>query len=65
MAQTIRLNSKVDDAEFGAYHAQPKGRRRGGVIVIQEIFGIDKYVRAAGRWALRGRRRTRRRRPWS
>ena len=55
MAETIRLNSKVDDAEFGAYHAQPKGRRRGGVIVIQEIFGIDKYVRAdVERWAALG-----------
>jgi carboxymethylenebutenolidase len=55
MAETIRLNSKVDDAEFGAYHAAPKGRRRGGVVVIQEIFGIDKYIRAdVERWAALG-----------
>ncbi|MEO6340055.1 MAG: dienelactone hydrolase family protein, partial [Caulobacteraceae bacterium] len=55
MAETIRLNSKVDDAEFGAYHAAPTGRRRGGVVVIQEIFGIDQYVRAdVERWAALG-----------
>jgi carboxymethylenebutenolidase len=55
MGEMIRLNSKVDDAEFGAYRAAPKGRRRGGVVVIQEIFGIDKYVRDdVERWAALG-----------
>jgi carboxymethylenebutenolidase len=55
MGEMIRLNSKVDDAEFGAYRAAPKGRRRGGVVVIQEIFGLDKWVREdVERWAALG-----------
>ena len=55
MAEMIKLNSKIDDAEFGAYHVEARGRRRGGVVVIQEIFGIDEYVRAdCERWAALG-----------
>jgi carboxymethylenebutenolidase len=52
VAQFITLNSKVDDAEFKALHAEPQGPRRGGVIVLQEIFGVDKNVRKdVQRWA--------------
>ena len=53
MAEMIKLKSTAADGfEFGAYHAMPEGKRRGGVIVIQEIFGIDQYVRAdVERWA--------------
>jgi carboxymethylenebutenolidase len=52
MAEFIKLNSKVDDAEFAALHAEPKGRRRGGVIVLQEIFGIDEFIRRdVERWS--------------
>jgi carboxymethylenebutenolidase len=52
VAEFIKLNSKVDDAEFAALHAQPKGRRRGGVIVLQEIFGIDEFIRKdVERWS--------------
>jgi carboxymethylenebutenolidase len=48
----ITLNSKVDDAAFTAYHAEAKGRRRGGVIVLQEIFGLDAAIRKdVERWA--------------
>src|SRR4051794_19880153 len=55
MADRITLNSKSDDAEFGAYHVEARGRRRGGVVVVQEIFGIDKYVRDdCERWAALG-----------
>jgi carboxymethylenebutenolidase len=56
MAEMIKLKSTAADGfEFGAYHAQPEGRRRGGVVVIQEIFGIDQYVRAdVERWAKLG-----------
>jgi carboxymethylenebutenolidase len=56
MAKMIKLKSAADDGfEFGALHAEAEGRRRGGVIVIQEIFGIDEYVRAdVERWAKRG-----------
>ena len=53
MADRFKLKSAAPDGfEFGVYHADPQGRRRGGVIVIQEIFGIDQYVRAdVERWA--------------
>lgn len=51
----IKLNSKVDDAEFAALHALPAGRRRGGLIVLQEIFGIDAFIRKdVARWAAMG-----------
>ncbi len=47
--QTISLNSKTDDAAFSAFHVHPKlegdARRRGGVIVLQEVFGVDAYIR--------------------
>lgn len=44
-----------DGFEFAAYHAQAVGPRQGGVIVIQEIFGIDRHVRAdVERWAALG-----------
>ncbi|MDR3513637.1 MAG: dienelactone hydrolase family protein [Caulobacteraceae bacterium] len=53
MSQMIKIKSTADDGfAFGALHAEPKGARRGGVIVIQEIFGIDEYVQAdVERWA--------------
>ena len=53
MAETIKIKSTAEDGfAFSALHAQPKGKRRGGVIVIQEIFGLDQYVQAdVERWA--------------
>lgn len=55
MTTTIRLTSAHDGFSFTALHAQPAGARRGGVIVIQEIFGPDQYVQAdVARWAERG-----------
>jgi len=56
MAEMIKVKSTAPDGfEFGAYHAEAEGRRRGGVVVIQEIFGIDQYVRAdVERWAKLG-----------
>ena len=44
-----------DGFGFSALHAAPEGPRKGGVIVIQEIFGLDPYVQAdVARWAARG-----------
>jgi carboxymethylenebutenolidase len=40
----IRVKSR-DGFELGAYHAKPTGARKGGVIVIQEIFGLSDHVR--------------------
>jgi carboxymethylenebutenolidase len=34
-----------DGFEFNAFHESPQGPRRGGVIVIQEIFGISSHIR--------------------
>ena len=56
MAETIHIKSAAADGfAFSALHAPPQGERRGGVIVIQEIFGVDQYVQAdVERWATLG-----------
>lgn len=54
MGDYIKLTS-ADGFEFAAYHAAPIGPRKGGVVVIQEIFGIDEnIVRDVDRWASLG-----------
>ena len=54
MGDTIRL-AGADGFEFTAYHEAAFTPRKGGVIVIQEIFGIDRHVRAdVERWAKMG-----------
>ena len=40
----IRVKSR-DGFEFDAWHVQPTGARKGGVIVIQEIFGLSDHVK--------------------
>lgn len=40
----VRLASR-DGFELSAWHAEPAGARRGGVIVLQEIFGLSAHVR--------------------
>ena len=55
MSETITLTAAHDGFAFTALHAQPEGPRKGGVIVIQEIFGLDRYVQEdVARWAARG-----------
>ncbi|MBO9544123.1 dienelactone hydrolase family protein [Caulobacter sp.] len=55
MSDTVTLTSAIDGFSFTALHAQPEGARKGGVVVIQEIFGLDQYVQAdVARWAARG-----------
>lgn len=55
MSDLIKLTSAIDGFQFTALHAAPQGARRGGVIVIQEIFGLDEYVQAdVARWAALG-----------
>lgn len=45
----------ADGFAFAACHAAPTGARKGGVVVIQEIFGIDRHVKAdVERWAAMG-----------
>ena len=51
MGEMIKVTGS-DGFAFGAYHATPTGTRHGGVIVLQEIFGIDEHVRRdVERWA--------------
>src|SRR5260370_3043981 len=44
MGEDIRLKSKA--GEIGAYLAIPKGTPKGGVVVIQEIFGANHHIKA-------------------
>lgn len=54
MGETIKI-AGADGFEFSAYHEPAFTPRKGGVIVIQEIFGIDRHVRAdVERWAKMG-----------
>lgn len=45
MGQFIELKA-ADGFTFPAYVAQPTGKRRGGVVVLQEIFGVNAHIRA-------------------
>lgn len=54
MGETITVQG-ADGFEFSAYHEPAFTPRKGGVVVLQEIFGIDQYVRAdVTRWAKAG-----------
>src|SRR5438270_14089924 len=56
MGEMIRIRSNAEDGfTYDAYHAAPAGPRKGGVIVVQEIFGLDEHVRRdVDRWASLG-----------
>lgn len=41
---TIRVTSR-DGFEFDAYHVPAQGARKGGVIVVQEIFGLSDHIK--------------------
>jgi carboxymethylenebutenolidase len=45
MGTTIELRA-ADGHELSAYRADPEGKARGGVLVIQEIFGVNQHIRA-------------------
>jgi carboxymethylenebutenolidase len=54
MGQDITLTSK-DGFQLGAYKAEPEGKPRGAVVVIQEIFGVNHHIRSvADRYAQLG-----------
>lgn len=42
--QMIRMKMS-DGAEIGVYHVEPAGERRGGLVLIQEIFGVTEHIR--------------------
>ena len=43
--ETIRLTSGADGFTFEAYHVRPTDARRGGLVLIQEIFGVTDHIR--------------------
>jgi len=44
MGETIRLTA-ADGHELDAYKAMPEGAPRSGIVVIQEIFGVNNHIR--------------------
>jgi carboxymethylenebutenolidase len=42
---TINLKA-ADGHQFSAYEAKPTGKPRGGLVVIQEIFGVNAHIRS-------------------
>ena len=44
MSETLTLTSE-DGHKFAAYKATPSGAPRGGIVVVQEIFGVDQHIR--------------------
>lgn len=45
MGNKISLTTS-DGFKLGAYRANPKGAPKGGLVVIQEIFGVNHHIRA-------------------
>ena len=44
MGQMIRMTMS-DGVDTALYHAEPVGERRGGLVLIQEIFGVTDHIR--------------------
>lgn len=44
MGETIEL-AMDDGAVIAAYHVAPEGERRGGLVLVQEIFGVTDHIR--------------------
>ena len=42
---TMVSTSMSDGAEIGVYHVAPQGKRRGGLVLIQEIFGVTDHIK--------------------
>jgi carboxymethylenebutenolidase len=40
----IKMTMK-DGAEIGVYHVEPQGKRRGGLVLVQEIFGVTDHIK--------------------
>ena len=45
MGESVSLTSRKDGFAFGAYRAPPDDARRGGLVLIQEIFGVTEHIR--------------------
>ena len=44
MGSMIRLTAS-DKHEFSAYLSAPEGASKGGIVVIQEIFGVNSHIK--------------------
>jgi carboxymethylenebutenolidase len=44
MSQTIKLTA-ADGVTIDAYRADPPGKPKGGLVVLQEIFGVNAHIR--------------------
>ena len=54
MGETLTLTA-ADGTTVSAYQAKPAGRPRGGLVVLQEIFGVNGHIRSvADRFAAEG-----------
>jgi carboxymethylenebutenolidase len=45
MGETINLVSAFDGFAFEAWRVAPRNARRGGLVLIQEIFGVNDHIR--------------------
>ena len=45
MGKTLTLTAS-DGHKLGAYRADPEGKPKGGIVVIQEIFGVNHHIRS-------------------
>src|SRR4029078_5820323 len=45
MGKTITLTA-ADGFSLSAYLAEPEGTPRGGIVVVQEIFGVNSHIRS-------------------
>ncbi len=45
MGQMVTITA-TDGHTLSAYLAEPKGKPRGGIVVVQEIFGVTRHIRA-------------------
>ena len=45
MGQMIELTA-ADGFRLSAYRADPAGTPRGGLVVVQEIFGVNRHIRS-------------------
>jgi carboxymethylenebutenolidase len=51
----IRIDTLDGDSGFEAYAAEPEGPPRAGIVVIQEIFGVNEGIRRkCDHWAAKG-----------
>jgi carboxymethylenebutenolidase len=45
MTGTMKPMTMSDSASIGVYHVPPAGERRGGIVLVQEIFGVTEHIR--------------------